>query len=76
MRFSPTTQIADIGLSAPAVRALHGAGYQTLNDLSEVSGSELMSLHGFGPKAQVRLNEALTEAGLRGGADTKNQDFS
>ena len=39
------------GLSAPAKRALDGAGYVRLEKLSRVSESELKKLHGMGPKA-------------------------
>jgi len=39
------------GLSAPARRALDGAGYVRLEQLTRVSESELKKLHGKGPKA-------------------------
>jgi hypothetical protein len=39
----------DLGLSAPARRALMNAKLYSLEDLATVSRSELKSLHGMGP---------------------------
>lgn len=50
--------------SAPAQRALGGAGYTSLNDLTKVSETELLDLHGMGPKGIRQLREALAERGL------------
>lgn len=52
------------GLSKPAQRALAQAGYTRLGQLSAVSASELLQLHGMGPKAIAVLESALAEAGL------------
>ena len=52
------------GLSAPARRALDGAGYVRLEQLSRVSESELKKLHGMGPKAINLLRNALHDKGL------------
>jgi hypothetical protein len=52
------------GLSAPARRALDGAGYVRLEQLSRVSESELKKLHGMGPKAINLLRSALNDKGL------------
>lgn len=52
------------GLSAPARRALTGAGYTTLDDLAGVPTAELLSLHGVGPAAVTALQTAMSEAGL------------
>jgi hypothetical protein len=52
------------GLSAPARRALDGAGYVRLEQLSRVSESELKKLHGMGPKAINLLRSALNAKGL------------
>ncbi|MGZ3676421.1 MAG: DNA-directed RNA polymerase subunit alpha C-terminal domain-containing protein [Ktedonobacterales bacterium] len=71
MTYDASTPITNIGLAAPAVRALHGAGYKTLGDLAGVREAELASLHGFGPNGQKKLNQALAEAGLHDPADTK-----
>jgi DNA-directed RNA polymerase alpha subunit len=51
-------------LSAPARRALSGAGYTRLDQLAEVSESELKQLHGMGPTAVEALRAALAERGL------------
>ena len=52
------------GLSAPARRALDGAGYVHLEQLNRVSEAELKKLHGMGPKAINLLRSALEEKGL------------
>ena len=61
-----TQQESDLpnGLSAPARRALDGAGYVRLEQLSRVSESELKKLHGMGPKAINLLRSALDARGL------------
>lgn len=53
------------GLAAPALRALSGAGFTHLEQLSSVSEAELMKLHGMGPKAMERLRQAMVERGLK-----------
>ena len=51
--------------SAPAARALAAAGIATLEDVAAADRAELARLHGMGPKALARLDEALAEAGLQ-----------
>jgi uncharacterized protein YdhG (YjbR/CyaY superfamily) len=51
-------------LSAPARRALEGAGIKTLRQLSKHSKDSLLQLHGFGPASIPVLQKALKEAGL------------
>ena len=51
-------------LGAPARRALIGAGYTRLKDLTKVKESEILRLHGMGPKAMRVLRDVLTERGL------------
>ncbi len=51
-------------LAAPARRALVGAGYTSLAQLSAASEAELLKLHGMGPKALGQLREALAAQGL------------
>jgi hypothetical protein len=51
-------------LAAPARRALIGAGYTRLEDLTRVKESEIMKLHGMGPNAMQVLRKALEERGL------------
>jgi hypothetical protein len=51
-------------LSAPAYRALKGAGFATLKKLAKVSEAELLKLHGMGPASLPILRAALKAAGL------------
>jgi hypothetical protein len=51
------------GLAAPA-RALAGAGYSRLDQLTEISEADLKKLHGIGPNAIEQLRRALAERGL------------
>jgi pimeloyl-ACP methyl ester carboxylesterase len=51
-------------IGAPALRALNGAGYHTLEDLTNVSEADLAKLHGMGPKALGILRDALATRGL------------
>lgn len=53
-----------IGLSAPARRALVGAGYLRLEQLTRVSEAEIRRLHGIGPNALKQLHQALNAKGL------------
>ncbi len=50
-------------LSAPARRALSAAGHTRLEQLAQVSESDLRKLHGIGPNAIAALREALHERG-------------
>jgi hypothetical protein len=52
------------GLAAPARRALAGAGYQTLTQLSRATEAEIKQLHGIGPNALKLLRAALKAKGL------------
>ena len=47
------------GLSQPALRALANAGYTQLEQLRHVPESELLKLHGMGPKGVRVLMSAL-----------------
>lgn len=51
-------------LSAPARRALAGAGYTHIDQLAQTSESDLGKLHGMGPTAMEALRAALDERGL------------
>jgi hypothetical protein len=51
-------------LAAPARRALTGAGYTRLEQLTTVKESEVMRLHGMGRNAIEVLRNALEERGL------------
>ena len=50
-------------LSKPAQRALAGAGYVRLTQLTKVREADLAKLHGMGPKALGQLREALAARG-------------
>lgn len=49
----------ELGLAAPARRALVNAGLLSIKDLRKFPRLELVSLHGMGPKALALLNEIL-----------------
>jgi hypothetical protein len=55
--------LADI--SAPARRALEGAGLTTLAKLARRTEKQVLELHGMGPNAVVKLRIALKKAGMR-----------
>ena len=61
-----TQQESDLpmGLSAPARRALVGAGYVRLEQLTRVSEAELKKLHGLGSRGINILRSALEDKGL------------
>ena len=52
------------GIGQPATRALVAAGYTNLDQLSRVTESELLKLHGMGPKALGIIRSALNAKGL------------
>lgn len=51
-------------ISAPARRAFERENILTLKKLSEYSEKEILGLHGVGPSAIPKLNEALKTARL------------
>jgi hypothetical protein len=51
-------------ISQPALRALHSAGYDHIEQLTGITETELSKLHGMGPKALGLLREALTQKNL------------
>lgn len=51
-------------LSAPARRALEGAGIETLGKLSAYSEKEILKLHGMGKASLPKLRELLATEGL------------
>jgi hypothetical protein len=52
-------------IGAPASRALASIGITTLEAAAGRSKTELLALHGIGPKAIRLLDDALVQAGLR-----------
>jgi predicted flap endonuclease-1-like 5' DNA nuclease len=51
-------------IGRPATGALAAAGITTLSQVAALSESDLLAMHGVGPKAVRILREALTERGL------------
>ncbi|WP_254644110.1 hypothetical protein [Streptomyces sp. BV286] len=52
------------GIGRPATQALLGAGLTTLELVAQHTKSELLALHGVGPKAVRILSETLEQQGL------------
>lgn len=50
-------------LAQPAQRALAGAGYTQLEQLTQVTETELKKLHGIGPNVLKQLRSALEAKG-------------
>jgi len=63
-RMTPLESDLPIDLAAPARRALIGAGYLRLEQLTNVSETELKQFHGIGPNAIAKLRRALGVKGL------------
>ena len=63
---APQNQASDLpaNLSAPAQRALAGAGIKNLKQLTEFTETKIKKLHGMGPNAIGKLRQALAEQGL------------
>jgi hypothetical protein len=51
-------------LSAPAKRALEGAGITSIKELARRREADIMKLHGMGPASLPHMRAALKEAGL------------
>ena len=51
-------------IGQPATRALAAAGLMNLEMIAQVSESDLLALHGVGPKAIRILRSAMQEAGI------------
>ena len=62
------------GLARPAQRALAGAGYTRLEQLTRVTEDEVLELHGMGHKALDQLRRALAERGLSFGGTSYSLD--
>ncbi len=52
------------GLGQPALRALLGAGYTGLEQLTTATAADVLALHGMGPKGIRLLRQALAARGL------------
>ena len=62
-RTHPNRTAFPAGVSGPALRALAGAGVQSVGDLARWRESDLAKLHGMGPKALDVLRDALEASG-------------
>ena len=51
-------------LAKPARRALEGAGYVKLEQITVLNDVEVLKLHGMGPKALEQIRLALNDRGL------------
>jgi hypothetical protein len=51
-------------IGQPALRALANAGYTDLGQLTHAKTTDLLALHGFGPKSIPTLREALAAHNL------------
>jgi DNA-directed RNA polymerase alpha subunit len=51
-------------LAKPARRALEGAGFFQLEQITKLSEEEILKLHGMGPKALEQIRVALNVKGL------------
>ncbi len=58
-----TTNDVPENLANPAKRALAGAGILRLEQLTRMTESEVLQLHGMGPKAMEQLRSALAARG-------------
>jgi hypothetical protein len=65
-KVTPKKQESDlpVKLSAPAERALAGAGIKNLKQLTKFTEAEIKNLHGIGPNALGKLRQALAEEEL------------
>ena len=52
------------GLGRPAQRALAAAGYTRLEQFTTVGESDILKLHGMGPKALEQIRRALAAKNL------------
>jgi hypothetical protein len=62
-----------VKLAKPALRALTGAGYWRLEQLTELSKAEVKQLHGVWPKALEQLRRALGTKGLSFASEKRRQ---
>jgi hypothetical protein len=58
-------------IGAPATRALAAAGLDSLTDLTQWTETDLLALHGLGPKALGILRHSLAAEGLGFRADQR-----
>lgn len=71
--FNGTESDLPSGLSKPALRALHGAGYTQIHQISMLTESELLQLHGMGPKGLMYYGVRSLKRGYPLPASPKEQ---
>ncbi len=64
MKLNDQSTDLPLGIGAPARRALAGAGIETLDQCATRTESELLKLHGMGPKAMRIIQSAMSDKGL------------
>ena len=64
-----------VELGQPARRALVGAGYLRLEQLTEITEDEVKQLHGIGPKPIGLLRRALETLGLSFADEKKREEI-
>ena len=64
------------GLGSPARRALAAAEIESLEDLTRISETELLKLHGMGPKAFGVLSVSMKLEGLSFASDADSERIS
>ena len=65
MNQHPDTPDFPSGVSQPAIRALSASGFSSVTQLEGLRGSDLLKLHGVGPKAIRIISQALIDMGLK-----------
>ena len=60
----PKLKITSIKLGQPAIRALQGEGIENIEQLSQYTEKDLLSLHGFGKKGLEMLKVVMVEQGV------------
>ena len=53
-----------VSIGKPAMRALNNAGIDHLEQLTDYTESEIIRLHGMGPRAVDRLRASLARQGM------------
>jgi predicted flap endonuclease-1-like 5' DNA nuclease len=76
MKNNPQRDTLPSGIGSPAHRALTAAGISRLEQFSTISETELLKLHGIGPKAIRIIKQPLKENGLSFAPEGKSISIS
>lgn len=63
-KIDPTQYGFPRGMSQPALSALLAAGITTLEQVAAAGATDILKLHGVGPKSIPLLRQALADRGL------------